>query len=120
MQPLTTCVSNQIEFLGRNLASFAASPPRGGVVSQDVLGLIEQYRRLSRECEKLRLEVVRRLQDGAPIEPGPLTAEVREVEQRYLSAKNLTSVLGPDVVAWLKAQVALSVQVQLWIMPARL
>jgi hypothetical protein len=55
-----------------------------------------QLKQLEEELEAQRQDLIQRLDDGTPIEPGHFRAEVRKFPQRLLTATSLAQVLSPD------------------------
>jgi hypothetical protein len=63
-----------------------------------------------KELAGLRQGLLEKLDAGAQIEAGPLTAQVRVVNRRELNASKLVPVLGEAAVEELKRQVEPTVQ----------
>jgi hypothetical protein len=64
-----------------------------------------EYRQLKRRLAQLRVNTLTRLELGATVEHGPLTARVKRVAYRFVNARTLLRPLGPVEVARLKALV---------------
>lgn len=86
---------------------------------------LETYQALKAQAEQcqarlagLRQELMEKLDAGAEIEAGSLTAQVRDVARRDLSAPKLIPLLGADAVEELKMQVEPTLQRQLIVQAA--
>jgi hypothetical protein len=77
--------------------------------------LKEQVKRLKEKLGPCRKRLMSLLEDGAPIEPGSLHAEVRCFEQRRLLEPDLVRLLGRAEVAELKRLVEPKPTKQLWV-----
>ncbi len=75
--------------------SAPSSTPR---VTQEMLASLVELRLVAAEQKQLRLHILGLLDEDAEIEPGPLTAEVVEREQRMLGKRELQALLGEDRV----------------------
>jgi hypothetical protein len=91
----------------------SASPP----ISQSEL---ETYRELKDRLDEMkerlqvqRLDLIRRLLDGAAVQPGRLRAVASTYAQRQLNATKLAEVLGAEAVEELKNLVTPTIQTQL-------
>jgi hypothetical protein len=68
---------------------------------------------MGERLEEHRQDLIRRLLDGADVQPGPLRAVVRSSAQRRLTATKLAEVLGAGEVEELKDLVAPTIQTEL-------
>src|SRR4051794_40702049 len=97
-----------------------ANPGPGGppVVSQAIL---EEYAFLAgqaRRLRELRVEILRRLAAGAPVEPGEWTATVAEVTSRRLTFHRVAAVIGEDRARALLDRVEPTLSQRLTVRPA--
>jgi hypothetical protein len=85
--------------------------PQPSLTSPDIITQAElakyhagrtRLKQLEEELEAQRQDLIQRLDDGAPIEPGQFRAEVRKFTQRPITAKSLGQVLSPDELERLK------------------
>lgn len=72
------------------------------VITQEKLSRLKFLRELAAELDNLRQNLRAMLEMGAPIEPGPLTAELRIQTSYTFTAANLTPLLGAEYVENLK------------------
>jgi len=72
------------------------------IITQDKLAQYLQLKLSSRECEKLRLNLLQLHDDGAEVEAGPLDLAVSVTSQRRLTNAALVEFLGRDEVEALK------------------
>ncbi len=86
----------------------AANPP-APVISQSLLAEYRKLTRLQDERKKLREEILALIERQAIVEPGALTARIREVPSRTFSTGKLCAVLGEQQVEELKQQVELTI-----------
>jgi len=87
------------------------------VVTQDQLSLYQELCEVAREKELLRRRIMDLLDQGAAVEPGNLSVEIKPQEARLLTAEKLRAVLGPERVEVLRAQVEPTVRRQLIVRP---
>jgi hypothetical protein len=90
-----------------------AAQPGRLIVGQAAL---QQYRQLmdaQQSREAMRGSIVELLEGGASVEPGPLTARLRRVEQRRFSAPEIERLLGARQLEELRSQLQPIVSVQL-------
>lgn len=78
------------------------SPAAPGVITQEMLGAFLELNEVLRERDSFRQRIMDMLDAGVPIEPGPLTAHLSEIEQRRFNTSSLIAVLGAEGVERLK------------------
>src|SRR5262249_10154859 len=66
------------------------------VVRQAELARYQELRERAREFEALRKEILTRLGEGAAVEPGALSAAVRQYSQKLVTQAVLLEALGED------------------------
>ena len=69
-----------------------------------MLAAYEDLKSLERQKDRLRAHLLRLFEQGAEVEPGPLTLEVKEREERRLSFARLCRVVGEAGVEQLQSQ----------------
>jgi hypothetical protein len=74
-------------------------------ITQALLAAYEDLRSLERQKHHLRAYLLRLLDQGAEVEPGPLTLEVKEREERRLSFARLRRVVGQAEAEQLRSQI---------------
>jgi hypothetical protein len=98
----------------RTSESFSAPPPAIGQAELEAYrALKDQLDRLKERFQEQRLDLIRRLTDGAPVQPGRLRAVIRDSQQRQLTSTKLAEILGVDEVERLKNLVAPTIQTEL-------
>ncbi len=83
--------------------------PLPKTIRQDELEDLEQLRRLVAEYNHLRDSLVQRLEDGAKIEPGPLTASIERTVLRRLTWDRLKELVGQATVKKFRKSISPSV-----------
>lgn len=74
-------------------------------ITQAELEELQQLRRLDTLKSELRNRLVVRLEEGVPIESGPLTVHLNSTSTAILNKKSLTPILGHDGVEHLQSRV---------------
>jgi hypothetical protein len=87
------------------------------VVTQAELKEVVELRALKRRCERICHSLRERLNNGAIVEPGELTAQVKRCQSRQFTQRILREVLGEDGFAELTARVPARKQARLIIEP---
>ena len=90
---------------GPSSADVANVPPGTARITQAMLATYEDLKRCQRQKDRLRADMLRLFDQGAEVEPGPLTLEVKEQEERRLSFSRLIQVVGQAGVEQLKSQI---------------
>lgn len=75
------------------------------IITQERLRRYFELRSLEDDRERLRQELVADLTAGATVEPGELTAELRDTLRRPLPQPKLREILGDEGVDWMLEQV---------------
>lgn len=74
-------------------------------VTQEMLAALEELRLVAAEQKRLRQHILTLLDQGAAIEPGPLTARVVVQEHRRITNSDLRRLLGDARVEEMRSQV---------------
>ena len=76
-----------------------------GIISQELLQELREVRKARDKADKLGKTVLQALQDGLPIEDGPLTAMIKHRSDQRFTANNIEPVLGAEAVQRLRDEV---------------
>jgi hypothetical protein len=88
------------------------------MIYQYQLRLLQQLREAGRRYDAVRQELVNLLTNGSRIEPGPLTAFLRESSSQRLSWSRIEQVWGRAAVDDLRARVPFTVSKAVIVQPA--
>lgn len=77
---------------------------QSAVVTQEMLRDLERLREGGRALRTLRDEIRMALENGASIEPGPLSAELVDLEQRRFTAAALETLFDADWISAIKPE----------------
>ena len=81
-------------------------PPTGSAqITQEMLAAYEDLKRCEQEKDRFRTFLLCLLDQGAEVEPGPLTVELKEREERRFSFARLRRVVGQADVEQLRSRI---------------
>ena len=111
-----TCRSCRWELVQRQVHDKAAD--EAGTIYQSELAELMVLRAISDRCTELRNKLVKQLDNGAEIEPGPLTLELDRHQEQRMNWTSLGKYAGTEVYNSLRYLVPKTIQQRLSVMVA--